>query len=95
VELWSPYRGKDIFSIEGAQQRFIRLITKMAGLWYEERLVRQGRYSPDFRRMRGDLIETYEILTGLDAGMLFPQAGGDLEQVITVSGYRGDHLGLR
>ena len=50
----------------------------MRGLAYEERLSRLGLYSLEFRRMRGDLIETYKIMKGIDkieAGRLFPQAG--------------------
>ena len=55
-----------------------RLIPGMSGLSYEERLDRLGLYSMEFRRLRGDLIETYKILKGLDkldAGRLFPMLG--------------------
>ena len=58
--------------------RFTRLIPGMSGLSYEERLDRLGLYSLEFRRLRGDLIETYKILKELDkldAGRLFPMLG--------------------
>ena len=78
VQFWSPNLRKDILAIEGVQRRFTRLIPGMSGLSYEERLDRLGMYSLEFRRLRGDLIETYKILKGLDrldAGRLFPMFG--------------------
>jgi len=78
VQFWSPYLRKDILALEGVQRRFTRLIPELRGLAYEERLSRLGLYSLEFRRMRGDLIETYKIMKGIDkieAGKLFPLAG--------------------
>ena len=78
VQFWSPYLRKDILALEGAQRRFTRLISELRGLTYEERLSRLCLYSLEFRRMRGDRIETYKIMKGIDkieAGMLFPLAG--------------------
>ena len=43
-----------------------------------KRLDQLGWYSLEFRRMRGDFIETYKILMGLerlDAGRMFPMLG--------------------
>ncbi|XP_059818932.1 uncharacterized protein LOC132390340 [Hypanus sabinus] len=74
VQFWSPYLRKDILAIEGVQRRFTRLIPGMAGLSYVERLEQLGLYTLGFRRMRGDLIETYKIIKGLDtleAGSMF------------------------
>ncbi|XP_055492007.1 uncharacterized protein LOC129697443 [Leucoraja erinacea] len=78
VQFWSPNLRKDIIAIGGVQRRFTRLIPGMPGLSYEERLDRLGLYLLEFRRLRGDLIETYKILKGLDrldAGRLFPMLG--------------------
>ena len=75
VQFWSPYLRKDVLALEGVQRRFTRLIPEMRGLAYEERLSRLGLYSLEFRRLRGDLIETYKIMKGLDrveAARLFP-----------------------
>ena len=50
----------------------------MAGLSYEERLGQLGLYSLEFRRVKGSLIETYKILTGLDrvnSERMFPMVG--------------------
>ena len=66
VQFWSPHLRKDILAMEGVQRRFTRLIPGMAGLSYVERLERLGLYTLEFRRMRGDLIETHKIIKGLD-----------------------------
>ena len=42
------------------------MIPELRGLAYEERRSRLGLYSLEFRRMRGDLIETYKIMKGID-----------------------------
>ena len=79
LQFWSPYLRKDILALEGVQRRFTRLIPGLrGGLAYEERLSRLGLYSLEFRRMRGDLMETYKIMKGIgkiEAGKLFPLAG--------------------
>ena len=79
MQFWCPYLRKVVLAIERVQQRFIRLIPGMAELSYEERLNRLGLYSLEFRRVRGDLIETYKIPTGLDrldSERMFPMVGG-------------------
>ena len=48
------------------QRRFTRLMPELRGLSYEERLNKLGLYSLEFRRMRGDLIETYMMMNGMD-----------------------------
>jgi len=79
VQFWCPYPRKDVLAIERVQQRFTKLIPGMAGLSYEERLSQLELYSLEFRRVRGDLIETLKILTGLDrvdSERMFPMVGG-------------------
>ena len=78
VQFWCHYLREDVLVIEGIQRRFTRLIPGMSGLSYEERLSRLGLYSLEFRRVRGKLIETYKILTGLDridSERMFPMVG--------------------
>ena len=79
MQFWSPDLRKDILAIEGVQRRFTRLIPGMVGLSYAERMEQLGLYTLEFRRMRGDLLETFKIVKGLDtleAGNMLPDVGG-------------------
>ena len=49
--------------LEKVQRRAIMMVTNMKGS-YEERLAILGMRTLEDRRLRGDLIETYKILTG-------------------------------
>ena len=54
------------------------MIPGMKSLSYEEQLRTLGLYSLEFRRVRGDLTETYRILRGLDrvdVERMFPPVG--------------------
>ena len=63
--VWSPYKKKDINLIEKVQQHFTKYIAGMYNLSYSERLTRLKLPSLEFRRLRGDFIETYKILNNL------------------------------
>ena len=52
--------------MEAVQRKFTRLIPKMRGLSHEERLNSLGLYSLEFRRVRGDQIEVYKMMKGID-----------------------------
>lgn len=64
VQSWSPYYRKDIDEIEKVQRRATKLSPDLKDLPYEERCRLLGLTTLEKRRLRGDLIETYKILTG-------------------------------
>ena len=64
VHIWNPYLKKDIECIEKIQRRATKLVHGFDKMPYEQRLKALGLYSLQRRRLRGDLIETYKILTG-------------------------------
>ena len=76
VQAWSPYMRKYIDLIERVQRRATRLVPELRRLkydkklkvWrrmtYEERLSELELPKLEDRRRRGDMIETYKILTG-------------------------------
>ena len=61
---WSPWTQADIQTLEQVQKRFTRQVSGIGSLSYEERLERLGLTTLQARRERGDMIETYKIITG-------------------------------
>jgi len=64
VQAWSPYFKKDIECLEQVQRRATKLIKGFKNLNYENRLKRLKLTTLEKRRLRGDLIETFKIITG-------------------------------
>ena len=65
----------------------------MEGISYEERLEKLGLFSLERQRLRGDLIEVYKIMRGMDrvdSQKLFPR----VEESIT-RGHRCEGQGLK
>ena len=76
VQFWLPHYQKDMEALEGVQKRFTRMLPGMEGISYEERLEKLGLFSLEQRRLRGDLIEVYKIMRGMDrvdSQKLFPR----------------------
>ena len=66
VQSWSPYYMKDIYKLEQVQRRATRLIPELKHLAYEERLEALNLTTLENRRTRGDLIEVYKLVHGID-----------------------------
>ena len=58
--------AKDIDSLENVQCRATKLVTSLVKLMYEQRLRHLRLHSLYCQRQRGDLIETFKILNGLE-----------------------------
>jgi len=63
--VWSPYRTGLICDIERVQKRATKMIKACKGLPYKERLKFLNLPTLKFRRVRGDMIEVYKILSGV------------------------------
>ena len=74
IQAWNPYLIKAIELLEQVQHRATKLIPEIAQLSYHERLKRLNLTTLEFRRHRGDLIETFKILKefeGISVNSLF------------------------
>ena len=69
-QVWTPKarhgNWKAILDIEAVQRTFTRAVDGMHDLNYKQRLQKLGLTTLLERRMRGDLIETFKILNGLN-----------------------------
>ena len=66
MQFWSTQLRKDIVAIERVQRRITGLIPGLAGLSYEEWLKETGLYTLERRWFRGDMIEMFKIMKGID-----------------------------
>ena len=66
VQAWSPYLAGDVDVLERVQNRATKAITVLRHLPAEERNRRLGLTSLVLRRERGDLIQQYKFLRGID-----------------------------
>merc|ERR1712074_441361 len=77
VQVWSPYKIGQIKLLQRVQRRATRLVPQLKDLCYDDRLAQLGLTRLYERRHRGDMIETYKILTGkerIDPNTLFQTA---------------------
>lgn len=62
-QIWHPYFKKDIDLLESVQRRAIKIPQALRRKSYEDRLLALRLTTLEDRRLRGDLIETYKIMT--------------------------------
>jgi len=66
IQAWRPFLRKDIDSMERIQRRATRIITECKGLNYESRLKALDLISIEDRQTRGDLIQVFKYIKGID-----------------------------
>ena len=64
--VWSPHLRKYIEMLENVQVRATKLVDGLGNLEYHERLKRLDLPTLEFRRRRGDMIETYKHFSSYD-----------------------------
>ena len=60
---------KDEDLIENVLRRASKMLPRLSNLTYEERLTKTEIPSMKYRRMRGDMIMVYKVLTGYDPSL--------------------------
>ena len=63
IAAWHPYKKKDIDMIEKVQRRATKIVPSLKHLTYPERLKELNIPTLSYRRIRGDMIETFKIMT--------------------------------
>ena len=64
---WNPHLRGDVALLERAQRRVTRIPRSLRDLPYEERCERLGLTSLEARRLRGDLIQQFKIVRGIES----------------------------
>ena len=64
--VWSPWLVKDQQELEKVQKRVMRMVVGVEGSSYEERLEGVGLTTLVERRARGDMVETFKTLRGMN-----------------------------
>ena len=64
--VWSPHTKKNIRKLERVQRAATKMAPELRDLEYEERLREMGLTTLENRRERGDLINIYKMLHGMD-----------------------------
>jgi len=66
IQAWSPHLMKDIQCLERVQKSATNLIPALKKYSYTDRLKKLGLTTLQTRRVRGDMIQAYKIMTGKD-----------------------------
>jgi hypothetical protein len=67
VQVWNPHMQKDKDVLEKVQRRATKMIRGLSSRTYEERLEKCGLTTLEKRRSRGDLLQTYKLMTNIEA----------------------------
>ena len=65
IQVWRPYRKKDIDMVERVQRRVTKIKPKLRNISYEIHLKECGLATLETRRFRGVLIEVLKIWMGI------------------------------
>ena len=68
VQAWSPWYVKDIDLLESVQKRAVNMVVGLKATSYEDQLKEIQLPSLQERRVRGDMIQTWKYVQGVNPG---------------------------
>jgi len=71
--LWNPYQEQDMKALENVRMRAAKLVTALCHKSYQEWLRILDPPSLKFRRLRGNMIETYKVLSAINDTAVSPE----------------------
>ena len=63
LQVWSPHKISDIHEIERVQRKATKILAVCKRMSYEDRLRYLNLPTMKYRRLRGDMIRAYKIIT--------------------------------
>ena len=63
VQSWCPWTKADMEVLERVQRRAVMMVSNLQGKSYEERLAELDMVTLETRRRRGDMIQTFKIMS--------------------------------
>nr|VZI46288.1 unnamed protein product [Spirometra erinaceieuropaei] len=91
IQAWRPWTHQDYDLLERVQRRATKLVRGQSALPYEIRLTNLNLYPLSYRQLRGDMIQTFRIVRGLDCALRCE----DFFQLATTTHLRGHPFKLR
>ena len=95
AQFWSRCYRKDIGSLEAVQRRMTKMIQGLINLPYKNRLKRLNLHSLERRRTRGDMIEDFKLVKGINKGNIDQVYKFSSQERTRGNGYKLEKLRFR
>nr|VZH90280.1 unnamed protein product [Spirometra erinaceieuropaei] len=91
IQAWRPWAVEDQNCLESVQRRATKMVRGQSSFPYAIRLVNMNLFPLNYRQLRGDVLQAFRIVKGLDCSLAFE----DFFELATTTNLRGHQLKLR